>query len=101
MGKTSLKYKHPEYLFIEHTTSSYSNLSGRFSVTTAYTAPEGYSLLSPIVVKTPNDNWMWAHATKTNDTTISISGGHEFTSGISGVFTLLLVYKYVGGGITT
>lgn len=84
------------YLFIKHVTGNYTSLVNGFGVDTGYTAPEGYSLYQPIVVKTPNDNWITAFATKKSETQISISGQNHFSGTISGAFTLLLIYEYVG-----
>lgn len=84
------------YLFRVHVTGSYSNLVNGFGVNTGYVAPDGYKLYQPVVVKTPNDNWITAYATKQSDTNISISGQNHFNGAISGTFTLLMIYEYIG-----
>lgn len=90
MGKSTIKSRQ---IIFEILTVTYNNAVNGFGFTVNYSAPSGYTLVQPLLVKTANDNWIFGLATKTSDTTISVSCQNTFTSAISGPYKILCIYE--------
>jgi hypothetical protein len=80
-------------IIFEILTATYNNAINGFGFNVSYSAPSGYTLVQPLLVKTANDNWIFGHATKVNDTTISVSGQNTFNGAISGQYKILCIYE--------
>ena len=95
MATSEIKAPIDRYKFVRVSTGSYANLVNGFAVNYNYSAviPSGYSLLQPIVVNAPNDNWFAAFATKVDATTLKIAGQNLYSGALSGSFTLLLIFE--------
>ncbi len=96
MGKTSLKYKHPEYLFVKQSTGSASWGANGGSTSITFTPPEGYEFVDVYCSNTPNPNWFLAFAYQTATNKITIAFNNLFGQAITGLFTVTIIYKYVG-----
>lgn len=80
-------------IIFETLTATYNNAVNGFSFNVNYSAPSGYTLVQPLLVKTANDNWIFGYATKVDDTTISVSAQNTFSGAISGQYKILCIYE--------
>lgn len=98
MGKTLLKYKHPEYLFVQQSTGSASWGVNGGATEITFTPPTGYEYCNCYCYNTPNPNWFIAFAYKLDGANkIRIAFNNIYGAAITGMFTVTIIYKYVGG----
>ena len=67
--------------------------NSRDSIKLSQTWPSGYSNHYAIVLRTPNDNWVKAYAWKNDSSKLEIVYSNEFSSAISGDFSVMIVCK--------
>ena len=74
-------------------TATYNNAVNGFSFNVSYSAPSGYTLVQPLLVKTANDNWITGFANKTSSTNITVSCQNHYSGAISGQYIILCIYE--------